>query len=90
MNTLMDDWFTLKINGKFVDYMVHTDPGEYTKHVRIENGKKVLYLRVPKAIYRFIKSGLLWHKLFYETLQKHRFVLNSYDLCVANKIIGEK
>ena len=75
------------MTGKFIDYMVQTNPSKYKKHIHTEHGKKVLYLRVLKALYGCIKSGILWHKLLF---QKHGSVLNPYDLCVANKITSEK
>ena len=65
LNALIDDGVVLKTTGKFVSYMVQTDPGKY---VRIRNGKKGLYLRVVKALYGCTKLGILWYTLFSETL----------------------
>jgi Reverse transcriptase (RNA-dependent DNA polymerase) len=58
--------------------------------VVIENGKKVLYVRLIKAIYGCVQSALLWYKLFYGTLEKMGFVLNPYDPCIANCMIDGK
>jgi hypothetical protein len=58
--------------------------------VKLENGKKVLYLQLLKALYGCIKSALLWYELFTGTLQGMGFELNPYDTCVANKMIGGK
>ena len=63
---------------------------EYKPYVRYENGKKVLYVRILKALYSMIESALLWYTLFTEVLQKEGFVLNPYDSCVANKVINDK
>ena len=47
-----------KVEDEFVDIMTKLEP-QYKKLVREENGKRVLYLQVKKAIYRMIESALL-------------------------------
>jgi hypothetical protein len=44
----------------------------------------VLYARLDKAIYRCVKSALLWYNLFTSKLKDMGFVLNAYDHCIAN------
>jgi len=73
-----------------VDFMIKADPEKYSKHMRIHNNKKVLYVKILRALYGCIKSGLFWYKLFSETLRKIVFVLNPYDLRVASKVINNK
>lgn len=60
---------------------------EYKEHISVENGKKVLYVQVLKAIYGMIKSALRWYELFTRTLCGMGLELNPYDRCVANKMI---
>ena len=72
---------------EFVDIMCEVNP-EYKEHVRIKNGKKVLYVQVLKAIYGMIESALGWYELFTGTLCGMGFTLNPYDRCVANKMIN--
>ena len=48
----------------------------------------VLYLRVLRALYGCLESALLWYNLYSSTLVNLGFVLNPYDLCVANKTIN--
>ena len=81
-----DKFILLKLEGQFVDIMCDVNP-DLKKDVQQENGKKVLYLRLLKALYWCIESTLLWYKLYTETLKSLGFVLNPYDKCVANKII---
>jgi hypothetical protein len=57
----------------------------YKQFVCIENGNKVLYL---KLLYGCVQSALRWYELFSGTLQAARFELNPYDTCVANKVIN--
>jgi len=82
-----DKFRLLKLEGKYVDIMCEVNP-EYSKNVRIENGKKVLYLQILKALYGMIESALLWYELFVTVLQEQGFELNPYDKCIANKIIN--
>ena len=76
----------LKLNGTFVDIMCKVNP-QYLKYVSYENGKKVLYLKILKAIYGMIESALLWYELYSTMLVKMGFKINPYNKCVANKII---
>ena len=62
----------------------------YLPYVHMENGKKVLYLKVLRALYGCIESIMLWCNLFFKSLQELGFVIFPYDKCVANKIINGK
>lgn len=79
----------LKIEGQFVDIMCEVNP-EFLPDVRYENGKKVLYVQILKALYGMIESALLWYSLYVDVLEKEGFEVNPYDKCVANKIIDGK
>jgi hypothetical protein len=85
----MVDFTLLKMEGASVDIMCDVCD-DYKKYVRIENGKKVLYLKLLKALYGCVQSALLWYDLFSNTLEKAGFELNPYDTCVANKMIDGK
>ena len=51
---------------------------------------KMIYLRILKALYGCIKSALLWHDLYANTLKELGFVVNPYYQLVTNKIIDGK
>ena len=74
---------------EFVDIMCEVNP-EYKNHIIVQNGKRVLYVKVLRAIYGCIESALLWYQLYVKTLKGMGFVLNPYDKCVANKMINGK
>ena len=64
---------------------------EYNKHIiTLKNRKRVLYLKVQRAIYGCIESALCWYNLYSDTLKNEGFTINPYDECVANKIIDGK
>ncbi len=89
LNAEMLDFVLLRLVGDTVDIMCRVNP-RYSSFVVMEGGKKVLYLRLLKALYGCVKSALLWYELFTGTLQKMGFELNPYDPCVANKTINNK
>ena len=82
----MNDFVMVKVTSESVDMMCRVRP-EYKKHVIMEKSGKVLYLRLTKALYGCMQSALLWYNTFKEALLKMGFVLNSYNPCVANKVI---
>ena len=53
----------MKYTGQAVDILCRMNP-KYNKFVVIENGIKVLYVRMVMAIYGCIQSGLLWYRPF--------------------------
>jgi len=85
----MEDFVLLKMVGDATDIMCRVNP-KYTSFVITENGKRVMYLRLLKALYGCVKSALLWYELFTETLVDMGFELNPYDPCVANCMIDGK
>ena len=82
----MDDFVILKMVGNAVDILCKVNP-DFEKYVIIENGKRVLYLQLLKALYGCVKAALIWYTLFVTVLKGMGFVLNPYDKCVANKDI---
>jgi Reverse transcriptase (RNA-dependent DNA polymerase) len=89
LNADMDEFVLIKLSGDATDIMC-TANNEYKNFVTTENGKKVLYLQLLKALYGCVRSALLWYELFVSTLEEMGFILNPYDLCVANKTINGK
>ena len=86
LKALMKDLVIMKFTGTAVDIICKMDPS-YEAYVTVENGKKVIYVRLHKALYGCVQSALLWYNLFSESLIEMGFVLNPYDQCVANCMI---
>ena len=91
LKTDMDDFMIImKFTGQSVDILCATCP-LHIPFVIIENGVKVLYVRLKKAIYGCVKCAMfLWYVLFHNTLKTMGFVLNPHNLSVANKMINNK
>ena len=79
----------MKLEEQFVDIMYEVNP-EQKKNVIYEKGEKVLCMEIMMVIYRAIEYALRWYDLYSQTLEKEGFIINSYDKCVANKIIDDK
>ena len=80
----------MKITGVLVDLLVELAPEIYGPYVTFENGVKVLYVEVLKALYGMLRAALLWYLKIRGDLEEYGFVFNPYDPCVCNKIVKDK
>ena len=80
-----EDRVVMKITGVLVDMLIEINPELYGPTVVLENGKKVLYVEVLRAIYGMLEAALLWYKKFRDDLEENGFEFDPYDPCVANK-----
>ncbi len=81
------DYVVMQMNGTLAKLMAKTDPKLYRKYLVDKKGKKVLYLRLQKALYGMMKSALLFYPKLVSELKSMGFVINPYDPCIANKIV---
>ncbi|CAJ1940182.1 unnamed protein product [Cylindrotheca closterium] len=84
-----EDRIYMKITGMMVQILIDMAP-EYREYIVLENGKRVIYVRVLRAIYVMLQSSLRFYNQFRSDLEAKGFVFNPYDPCVANKVIDEK
>src|SRR5210317_2369503 len=80
----------MKNTGVLIDILVNKDPGRYKGYVVYENGKRVQYVILMRALYGMLDAALLWYKRFRKDLEGIGFIFNNYDPCVANKKIDGK
>ena len=85
-----EDRVIMKITGDLVDILLSINPDLYSEYVVYENGNKVLYVEVLRAIYGMLIAALLFYRKFKTDLEEHGFQFNPYDPCVANKMINGK
>ena len=83
----MDDVVIMRLTGQIVNIMCDAN-SSFKQHIVTEGKQKVLYVQLLKALYGCVKSALLWYHLYTEVLKNMGFILNPYDLCVANKEIN--
>ena len=83
LNAKMKDTVFMKITGPEIDLFIEIDP-KLEEFVTQENGKRILYVQLNKALYGCVQSALLWYDLYSTTLTDMGFEINPYDQCVAN------
>jgi len=81
----------VKLEGVLAELLVQVYPKKYGPNISSKNGKKVLYIELKKSLYGTLQAALLfWENLSGYLVNNLRFKINSYDQCVANKIINGK
>ena len=61
----------------------------YTEYVSVgKNGRKILYVRLQKALYVCLHSALLFYRKLNSELEDSGLLLNPYAACVANKWVN--
>jgi hypothetical protein len=63
----MKDHVVVKLKGEAVDVLCETNE-VYKKFVTEERGKKVIYLKLTRALYGCVQSALLWYHTFTDEL----------------------
>ena len=77
------------LRRKLAEMMVQVDPIMYSKYVTYSsNGQAMMYVRMSKALYVMIRAALLFYKILRSDIDNMGFEINSYNPCVANKIVS--
>ena len=86
---LMNKRTHIILTGKMVDLMVEANPTRYKDYGTFDrNSQKVLQLEVKKALYGCMESAmLLWEDITHYLVEEMEFIVNPYNMCVANKVI---
>jgi hypothetical protein len=90
MQADMDEVLYMKLEGPLAHLLTKVDPKQYSQFVATETGKKVIYVKLKKALYGTLQAALLFWKDLFGYLQEMGFKLNPYDQCIANKMIDGK
>jgi hypothetical protein len=76
----------MKIRGSLIDLLTDINP-EYRDYVITEGNSKILYVKMLKALYGMLRSSILYYNKFRKDVESIGYVINPYDICVANKIV---
>ncbi len=87
LHAINKDYIIMQMNGALAKLIAQMDPKLYRKYLVNKKGKKVLYLRLQKALYGMMKSALLFYQKLVLELKSMGFIINPYDPCIANKIV---
>ena len=80
----------MKIRVVLVDCLVEMDPNAYSRFVVYENGKKVFYVEILRALYGMLIASLTWYRKLRPDLEGIGFLFDPYDSCVANRVVNGK
>ena len=83
LNALADELLCMKIIDDQVESIILID-SLYEELMVVKNGKKVLYLKLSKALYGYMQIALLLHELYSNILIDMSFTLNPYNLYIVN------
>ena len=90
LSEYIDKAVIMTLQGRPVELMVTTKPSIYKKHVTIERVQQVLHVSLQKEFYGCFRSALLLYKKLVKDLEYKGFMINNYDLCVANRTTNGK
>ncbi len=89
LHAINDHNVHMVLEGKLAELMDLVAPHIYWEHITTNNkGQPLLYVWLHKALYRLLKSTLLFYRKLVSDLTKYGFEINPYDPCVANKIVN--
>ena len=80
----------MKLRGKLAKLVVQTLHEICRKHVVVENGKTVSFVKSLKALCGTSKAALSFCKKLVADLRSTGFKANPHDPCAANKMIDGK
>jgi hypothetical protein len=87
----VDEDITMVLKGRLAELMVQVAPNLYRKYITVDSkAMTILYVKMQKALYGHLRSALLFYNKLVADLEGDGFVLNPYDLCVANKAVNGK
>ena len=77
----------VKFEGTMAQMVAQLDTNMYNTYIEYENGKPILYVVLLKALYGTLQAALLFWNRLKTQLEKWGFIINPYDVCVANQNI---
>ena len=90
MQAFIDELVHIKFDDEIIDLLCEVDPS-LKQYVAYENGKRVLYTKLNKALYGTVQaSRLFWERLSSFLIDANGFKRNPYDFCVVNKTVNGK
>ena len=85
-----EDTMTLRLTGMVELLLVEFDSKRWRKNLRSENGKHVLHVACDKVTHGTLNAALLRHKKLANAFGGWKLIMNPYDPCVWNLLVGNK
>ena len=92
LSTEMDELAVMFLHGALAYLITFIDPDLYHKYIVDDSNRKpILYVKLPKALYGYIRTSLIFYEKLTQEQKSMGFILNPYDPCLANKMVnGQK
>ena len=88
LHAYMKDIVHMRLTSKLAEPMVATTHKIYRPFVTYGTGNvPVLYVKLKKALYRCLKSALLFYEKLRGDLEGIGFKINPYDPCDENAVV---
>ena len=69
-----DEDITMVLKGKLAELMVRVAPNIYQKYITVDKGNTpILYVKIQKALYRLLRSALLFYQKLVGDLERDGF-----------------
>jgi hypothetical protein len=84
-----DKDITMIPKGRLAELMVQVVSNLYKKYKSVDRkGTAIIYVKMQKAMYRLLRSALLFNMKLVANLESIKFKFNPCDPCVANKEVN--
>ena len=78
----------MEVRGDLCKMMFEFYPLKYQGfQVKSKRGSLTIYTILKKALYGTMQAALLFYKKLVRDLEEYGFLVNSYDVFVANKVV---
>jgi hypothetical protein len=90
VNMDVDKNVLIVLKGELAEMMAHIAPQIYQKHITInKKGLAVPCVKLQKALYGLMRASLIFYQKLQKELEEYGFVVNPYNPCIANMIMGD-
>ena len=91
LRLMASDPVLMTLRRPLAEALLLIDPTMYRDYaITDKKREKILYVRMSKALYGLLKSALDFYNKIRSDLEDNGFIVNPYDLCVANKDMNGK
>ena len=78
------------LKGRLSYLLVNIGPKLYSRYIMLEKLVRVLYMKLQNDLYGLLSNALIFYFKLATDLKNNGFIINIYDLCVANKLVQGK
>ena len=85
-----NDTTFMVLRGELAELVEPDNPKLYRKYITVNKNRKILYMRLQRAVYETLQAALLFYQKLVNQLAGVDFKLDPYNPCVCKKVVGKK